>query len=448
MSLACIILAAGQGTRMRSALPKVMHPVAGCPMVKHVVAACEAIAAEKIVVVIAPEMDDVRDAVKPHQCVLQGVPLGTGDAVKAARTALDGFQGNILVLFGDTPLLSAAVLQKFETRQQETGAAIVVGGFVPSEAGAYGRLVVRADGQLEAIVEAADATPVQKEIRLCNGGIMLFQASQLWPLLDQLRNDNAKGEFYLTDCIALAAKAGHKVAVTEMPVDDVMGINTRLQLAEAEKLMQKRLREQHMLAGVTMTDPDSVFLSIDTVIGRDVTIGPNVIFGSGVTVGDHVDIKPFCHFEKVSIGAGAQIGPFARLRPDSAIGEGAHIGNFVEIKKSRVAAGAKINHLTYIGDATVGEKTNIGAGTITCNYDGFNKSHTEIGANVFIGSNTALVAPVKIASGALVAAGSTITQDVPADALAIARERQQNIEGKARSFRILQEQIKKARDQK
>lgn len=447
MNLACIILAAGQGTRMRSALPKVMHSVAGLPMVKHVVAACESLKADKIVVVVAPDMKDVREEVHPHMCVVQSTPQGTGDAVKAAREALAGFSGNIVVLFGDTPLLTTQALQKMIDRQRETGAVIVVGGFVPPEAGAYGRLIVRADGQLEAIVEAADATPEQTAIKLCNGGIMLFQSDKLWPMLDQLRNDNAKSEYYLTDCVAMAAKAGHKVAVTEMPVDDVMGINTRVHLAAAEKIMQARLREKHMLTGVTMTDPDTVFLSVDTEIGRDVTIGPNVIFGLGVTIEDNVEVRPFCHFEKVRVCAGAIIGPFARLRPDSTIGEGAHIGNFVEIKKSTIAAGAKINHLTYIGDASVGEKTNVGAGTITCNYDGFNKFRTEIGAGAFIGSNTSLVAPVKIGDGALIAAGSTITQNVPDDALAIARERQQNIEGKAKGFRTLQAQIKKAREQ-
>ena len=448
MSLACIILAAGQGTRMRSSLPKVMHPVAGLPMVKHVVRVCEEIKADKIITVIAPDMDIVREAVTPHRCAVQTQALGTGDAVKAAKQALADFEGTVLVLFGDTPLLTAQALQHMISTQTETGAAIVVGGFIPDEAGAYGRLIVRSDGQLEAIVEAAEASAEQKAIRLCNGGIMSFQSDKLWSLLDRVTNANTKGEYYLTDCVALANKAGYKVAVTEMSVDDVMGINTRLHLASAEKVMQRRLREQHLLAGVTMTDPDSVFLSVDTKIGRDVTIGPNVVIASGVEIADGVTIHPFCHLDQVKIEKGAVIGPFARLRPQSTIGEGAHIGNFVEIKKSTVAAGAKINHLSYIGDASVGEKSNIGAGTITCNYDGFNKTRTEIGASVFVGSNSALVAPVKIGNGAMIAAGSTITADVPADALAIARERQSTVEGKARSFRALQEQIKKVRDQK
>ncbi len=448
MNLACLILAAGQGTRMRSSLPKVMHAVAGLPMVKHVVRACEALSPDKIVVVVAPDMTDVREEVSPYSCAVQDVARGTGDAVKSARESLKDFTGNVIVLFGDTPLLSVEALQKLIDRQKETNAAIVVGGFVPPEAGAYGRLVVRGDGQLEAIVEAADATPEQKAIKLCNGGIMLFQSAKLWSMLDQLKNNNAKGEFYLTDCVAMAAQAGDKVAVVEMPVDDVMGINTREHLAEAEKIMQRRLRSRHMLAGVTMTDPDTVFLCADTKLGRDVTIGPNVVFGEGVTVGDNVDIRPFCHFEQVTIGAGSLIGPFARLRPGTELGEGVHIGNFVEIKKSSIAAGTKINHLSYIGDAVVGSKTNIGAGTITCNYDGFNKFQTKIGDGVFVGSNTALVAPVQIGAGALIGAGSTITDNVPSDSLAIARERQQTFEGKAKSFRTLQEQIRKAKEQK
>ena len=442
MSLACIILAAGQGTRMKSGLPKVMHPVAGKPMVCHVVAACEAMKADKIVVVVAPAMDDVRKAVAPHACAVQESPLGTGDAVKAARDALAGFSGSVLVLFGDTPLLSVDSLLRLLERQKEASAAIVVGGFTPNEAGAYGRLVVSADGQLDAIVEAADATPEQKKIKLCNGGIMAFDADKLWSLLDQVRNDNAKKEYYLTDCIALAGKAGYKVAVAEMPVDDVSGINTRLHLAEAEKVMQRRLRQKHLLAGVTMTDPDSVFLQTDTILGKDVTIGPNVVFGPAVSVGENVTIQAFCHLEGVSVEKGAIIGPFARLRPGSSIGEGAHIGNFVEIKKSKIADGAKINHLSYIGDAVVGAKTNIGAGTITCNYDGFTKSLTEIGASVFVGSDTALVAPVKVGDGAIIGAGSVITQDVPADALAIARGRQTINGGWAKLFREKQQGIK------
>lgn len=433
--LACVILAAGQGTRMKSALPKVMHPVAGAPMVRHVVAACEALAPKKIIVVVAPGMADVAAAVAPHACVLQTCPLGTGDAVKAAREALASFDGDVIVLFGDTPLVTPESLKGLLDRRATSQASIIVSGFTPAEPASYGRLIVSRDGVLEEIVEAADASPEQKAIRLCNGGIMLFDSEKLWPLLDKLRDDNAKKEFYLTDCIALAKADGARSAVAEMPEDDVRGINTRVQLSEAEAIMQKRLRQKWMLAGVTMTDPSSVFLCADTDFGPDVTLGPNVVFGPGVCVGANVEIRSFCHIEQTEIAPGAVIGPFARLRPGAKIGVGAHIGNFVEIKNASIDAGAKVNHLSYIGDAWVGAKANIGAGTITCNYDGFTKARTEIGAGAFIGSNTALVAPVKIGDGAITGAGSVITKDVPPDALAVARGKQDTVPGWAERFR-------------
>ncbi|MFA6280596.1 MAG: bifunctional UDP-N-acetylglucosamine diphosphorylase/glucosamine-1-phosphate N-acetyltransferase GlmU [Bdellovibrionales bacterium] len=436
--LACVILAAGQGTRMKSSLPKILHPVASFPMIHHVVRACEALAPQKVVVVVAPAMEPVQAAVAPHACAIQQQPLGTGDAVKAAREALSGFEGHILVLFGDTPLITPASLTALRERLMQDKAALAVAGFVPADPAPYGRLVMDEAGRLQAIVEAADATPAQKAITLCNGGIMLFKASALWSLLDQVGNDNAKGEYYLTDCIALAAKQGLPVTTTTLDADDVRGVNTRVQLAEVEAVMQSRLRKAHMLAGVTMIDPATVFLAADTVMGRDVSIGPNVVFATGVVIEDNVEIRAFSHLDQVTVKKGAIIGPFVRLRPKSVIGEAAHIGNFVEIKNTKVAKGAKVNHLSYIGDASVGEKTNIGAGTITCNYDGFTKAHTEIGAGAFIGSNTALVAPVTIGDGAIIAAGSTITQDIPSDALAIARERQTNTEGWAGRFRALQ----------
>lgn len=428
---------------MKSALPKVMHPVAGEPMIKHVVRACEKLMADKIVVVVAPDMQSVTEAVAPHACAVQQVAQGTGDAVKAARAILSGYDGHIIVLFGDTPLVTPQALNKLVEKQKETGASIVVGGFLPAEPGAYGRLITRDDGYLDAIVEAADATTEQKAIKLCNGGIMLFESAKLWTYLEQVRNDNAKKEYYLTDCVVLARAAGHRVAVAEMPVDDVSGINTRVHLADAEGMMQKRLRAKHMLAGVTMTDPTSVFLCADTVLGRDVEIGPNVVFGLGVEVADNVTILPFTHLEGVKIEAGASVGPFARLETGSQIGEKAAIGNFVEIKKSMIGAGVKIKHLSYIGMASVGIGSNIGAGTITCNYDGFEKSYTKIGDNVFIGSNTALVAPVTLGNGSMVAAGSVVTDDVPADALAIARERQSVNEGWAKRFRQMQAKTQK-----
>jgi len=434
-SLACVILAAGQGTRMKSSLAKVLHPVAGRPMVAHVVAACAAAEASQIAVVVAPGMGGVRVAVAPHACVVQERPLGTGDAAKAARKTLEGFNGDILILFGDTPLLTTASLAKMCARRAETGAAIVVSGFEPADPAAYGRLIVGKDGTLDAIVEFKEATPEQKAIRLCNGGMMLFDSACLWQLLDKIDNKNAKGEYYLTDAIALARAEGLKAVVASLDEEDLSGVNSKIELAAAEAVMQKRLRDAAMLAGVTMTDPSSVFLCADTELAPGVSIEPNVVFGPGVKVGANVAIKAFCHIEQATIEPGAQIGPFARLRPGAKIGEAAHIGNFVEIKKSVVEAGAKVNHLTYIGDARIGAKANIGAGTITCNYDGFTKAHTDIGAGAFIGSNTALVAPVKIGDGAIVGAGSTITKEVPADSLAVTRAKMSVIEGWAAAFR-------------
>ncbi|MBV8060330.1 MAG: bifunctional UDP-N-acetylglucosamine diphosphorylase/glucosamine-1-phosphate N-acetyltransferase GlmU [Alphaproteobacteria bacterium] len=423
--VACIVLAAGQGTRMKSSLPKVMHKIAGLPLVTHVIRACEGAGAEKIVTIIAPTgMEQVAKTVHPHATAIQQKPLGTGDAAKAGRETLGQYQGEIIVLFGDAPLVTAASLQALRQRQVETGADLVTAGFYPDDPAQHGRLVVNADGELLADIEFADATDEQKQIRLCNGGIMLFGPGVLWPLLDRLRDDNAKHEFYLTDCIALARVSGHKCAVAVLPADEVPGINNRIELADAERMLQNRLRRQAMLAGVTMTDPDSVFLSADTRFGRDVTIGPNVFIGPGVEIGDNVDIRAFCYLEQARVEPGALIGPYARLRPGSVVGEEAHVGNFVELKNAAVAAGAKVNHLSYIGDAIIGAKANVGAGTITCNYDGYRKHLTEIGAGAFIGSNSALVAPVKIGDGAFVAAGSVITMEVPANTLAVARGRQ------------------------
>ena len=435
MGLSVVILAAGQGKRMKSDLPKVLHPVANRPMIEHVVAACEALAPAKIVCVIAPDAESVEKAVAPHSCAMQARPLGTGDAVKAARNALKDFQGDVIVLFGDAPLVTAEALRELQRKRLETGAAIVVAGFTPDEPSAYGRLVLNDRGRLMRIIELADASPEQRNIRLCNGGIMLVDAAHLWVLLDQITPNNAKGEYYLTDIIALARAADIICAVAMFPPNQLLGINTRVELAKAEAIMQARLREAAMLNGATLIDPESVYLSADTVIGRDVVIGPHVVIGSGVTIGDRVEIRPFCHLEKVTIESGAQIGPFARLRPGTHVGAGAHIGNFVEMKNAEVSAGAKINHLSYIGDAFVGARANIGAGTITCNYDGFRKHKTHIGAEAFIGSNTALVAPVTIGDGAFIGAGSVITTEVPPNTLAVARSRQTNIEDWATRFR-------------
>jgi bifunctional UDP-N-acetylglucosamine pyrophosphorylase/glucosamine-1-phosphate N-acetyltransferase len=426
--LACVVLAAGQGTRMKSDLSKVLHPVAGAPMIQHVLNTCSQLSPERIEVVVAPHSLAIEQAVAPHPCVLQHKPLGTGDAVKAARHGLAHFVGDVVVLFADGPLIKPESLRLMQHKRQETKAAIVVAGFTPENPAAYGRLMLDESGNLSAIVEASEATPDQAAVKLCNGGVMLFDAAKLWPLLDQLRDDNAKKEFFLTDCIALAQKSGDVCVVATIPAEEVLGVNNRVELAQAEKIMQRRLREKAMLGGATMTDPESVFLSTDTKIGRDVTIGPNVVIGAGVEIGDKVDIRAFCQMEKVRIETGAIIGPFARLRPGSVIGSEAHIGNFVEIKNSEIGQGAKVNHLSYVGDAVVGAKANVGAGTITANFDGSKKHRTHIGAGASTGSNSVLVAPVNVGDGAYIGAGSVITQDVPANALAVARGRQSNVE--------------------
>ncbi|MDD4616499.1 MAG: bifunctional UDP-N-acetylglucosamine diphosphorylase/glucosamine-1-phosphate N-acetyltransferase GlmU [Alphaproteobacteria bacterium] len=433
--LACIVLTAGMGTRMKSKLSKVLHPVAGVPMLRHVLDACGAASADQVTVVVGPDAQEVTKIAAPHKCVIQEKPLGTGDAVKAARKALVDFAGDILVLFGDGPLVTAKTMRHMQIKRQTTNASVVVAGFSPENPAAYGRLIIDETGNLSEIIEACEATPEQSDVKLCNGGIMLFDSAKLWPLLDQLNNDNAKKEFFLTDCVALAQKGGDTAVVAMISEEEVLGINTRIELAYAEKLMQRRLREKAMLAGVTMIDPDSVFLSADTRFGRDIVIAPHVIIGSGVEIADNVEIRAFTHVEHVKIERGALVGPFARIRPHSQIGAEAHIGNFVEVKNSVISQGAKVNHLSYIGDSTVGAKANIGAGTITANYDGFAKHRTEIGEEASIGSNAVLVAPVKVGDGAQVAAGSVITKEVPGDALAFARTKQENKAGWAKRLR-------------
>ncbi|CAK0746569.1 UDP-N-acetylglucosamine pyrophosphorylase / Glucosamine-1-phosphate N-acetyltransferase [uncultured Gammaproteobacteria bacterium] len=435
-SLACVILAAGKGTRMKSDLPKVLHKIAGRSMIGHVLAATAALDPDHILIVTGPNMDAVSAAVTPYPTVIQVNQLGTGDAVRAAAETLRGFNGDVLVLYGDTPLITEATLRRMiEARRAARDPAVVVLGMRPADPGAYGRVIVGTDGGVERIVEFLDATPEQRAVGLCNGGLMAFDGARLFGLLDRVRNDNAKGEFYLTDVVALARADGAMVGVVEAPAEELSGVNSRVELAEVEKLIQTRLRRAAMLNGATLTDPDTTYFTFDTKLGRDVVVGPQVVFGPGVTIADRVEIRAFCHLEQTTVETGAQIGPYARLRPGAAIGPDAHIGNFVEIKNATVAAGAKVNHLTYIGDATIGAKANIGAGTITCNYDGTFKHHTEIGAGAFIGSNTALVAPVSVGAGAIVGAGSVITIDVAPDALAVARGRQQSFDGWAERFR-------------
>jgi len=442
-SIAAILLAAGQGTRMKSAKPKVMHALAGRPMVLHLLDMVRSLDAAQSVVVTGPGMEEIAAAVAPASTVLQEARLGTAHAVAQAKPLLKNFTGTVLVLYGDTPLITKATIEAMlERRSQVPNTAVVVLGFRPKNGGEYGRLVFGANG-LQAIVEYKDATPEQRAIPLCNSGVMAIDGKHLFGLIDKIGNDNAKGEYYLTDIVKLAVSQGLTASYVEADEEELLGVNSRAELAEAEALVQRRLRAKAMTGGVTLVDPNSVTLNWDTELGQDVTIGPNVVFGEGVKIAGNVDIRAFCHLEGVTIASGAQIGPFARLRPGAEIGENAHIGNFVEVKKAQIEAGAKVNHLTYIGDARVGAGANIGAGTITCNYDGFGKYHTDIGAGAFIGSNSSLVAPVKVGDGAVVGAGSVITKDVATDSLAVARGTQMELPGWAQTFREKMSLLKK-----
>lgn len=442
--LACLILAAGKGTRMKSARPKVLHRLAGRALVAHVVGIAEAAGATRIGVVVGPGMPDVEGAVAPRPVAVQHRQAGTGDAVKAGLPLLEGFAGDVVVLYGDTPLVRPETIAAMVAKRRATGAAVTVLGFRPADPAQYGRLVIGADGGLDAIVEFADADAAQRAIGLCNGGIMAFDGARLGALLGRLGNANAKGEFYLTDTVALARAEGWSCAVVEADAEEVLGVNSRLDLAEAEAVLQGRLRRGAMLGGATLLDPASTFLSADTRLGQDVTIGPSTLFGPGVTIEDEVEILGFCHLEGAVVRRGARIGPFARLRPGTVVEEGAHVGNFVELKAARLGPGAKANHLAYIGDAEVGARANIGAGAITCNYDGFVKSRTVIGADAFIGTNAALVAPVTIGAGAIIGAGSTIVRDVPDDTLAVARARQEDRVGAAKFYRAKRQAAKDA----
>jgi bifunctional UDP-N-acetylglucosamine pyrophosphorylase/glucosamine-1-phosphate N-acetyltransferase len=438
-SALAIILAAGKGTRMKSALPKVLHKLAGAPMLSHVLKAVAQAGIGRSCLVVAPGMEAVSAAAQildPKLAVfVQTGQQGTADAVKAARAAFDGFAGHVLVLYGDTPLLRSETLTAVD-RALDAGADLVVLGFAADDPTGYGRLLLDGEGRLIGIKEEKDASAAERAITLCNSGIMAFRSSKvLADLLARIGNDNAKGEFYLTDAVALAHAAGLDARMVRAEGAEVLGVNSRGELAHAEAALQQRLRAAVMANGATLMAPDTVILSHDTVVGNDVLIEPNVVIGEGVTIGDGVTIKAFCHLEGASIGTGAVVGPFARLRPGARIAPGAHIGNFVEIKQSDIGAGAKVNHLTYVGDASVGAGANIGAGTITCNYDGYDKHRTEIGAGAFVGSNTSLVAPVKIGEGAYIGSGSVISKDVPADALALTRAPQEERAGWAARMR-------------
>jgi bifunctional UDP-N-acetylglucosamine pyrophosphorylase/glucosamine-1-phosphate N-acetyltransferase len=438
---AAIILAAGAGTRLKSARPKVLHQIAGQPMIRYVIDALQPLDPAATIVVIGRDMDAVADAVAPAQSVIQSPPRGTGDAVRAARPALaerlvEGGIADILVLFGDTPLLHAeTIAELLDARRRTPPAAVAVAGMRPADPTPYGRLVLGEDGEITRIVEAKDADTDERAIGLCNGGVMALDARHAFDLLDRIGNDNAKREFYLTDIVAIARAQRLHCRVAELPAEELLGVNTRAELAEAEALIQDRLRRRVMDEGATLIAPETVFLAADTRLGRDVVIEPNVVFGPGVRVADNVLIRSFTHLEGADIASGAIVGPFARLRPGAVLEAEVHVGNFVEVKASRLGAGVKASHLSYLGDTDIGAGTNIGAGTITCNYDGFNKSRTIIGEHAFIGSNTALVAPVTVGDGAYIATGSVVTSDVPADALTIARARQVDKPGRARALR-------------
>jgi bifunctional UDP-N-acetylglucosamine pyrophosphorylase/glucosamine-1-phosphate N-acetyltransferase len=444
-SCLAIVLAAGEGTRMRSAMPKVLHGVGGKTLIAHVLGAATEAGGTEIAVVVGPGRDDVaaeaRKLVPQAQIFEQSERLGTAHAVLAARKAIVGGADDIVVMFADTPLVRPETLTQLRAALA-AGAAVAVLGFTPKDPAGYGRLVMQGN-DLAAIVEEKDATPAQRDIVFCNGGLMALAGQQALAILDKIGNGNAKGEYYLTDAVAIARGMGLKTIAIETGEDDVRGINTKAQLAEAEAVLQSRLRAQAMDAGVTLVAPETVFLSADTKLGRDVTVEPNVVFGPGVTVEDGAVIRAFSHLEGAHVGRGARVGPFARLRPGARLGADVHIGNFVEVKQATIEDGAKANHLAYIGDARVGEGANIGAGTITCNYDGVDKHRTDIGRGAFIGTNSSLVAPVKIGDGAYIGSGSVVTEDVPADALSLERAEQVTKEGWAARFRAAKAARKK-----
>jgi bifunctional UDP-N-acetylglucosamine pyrophosphorylase/glucosamine-1-phosphate N-acetyltransferase len=431
---AAIVLAAGEGTRMRSAKPKVLHEICGRAMIAHVLDALRPLGPAETVVVLAPGTASVATAVAPAKAAIQHPARGTGDAVRAAEGALTAAVDTVVVLYGDTPLLRTETLERLLAARRD-GAAIAVAGMRPADPSPYGRLVEDGEGGIARIVEAKDATAEEAAIGLCNGGIMAIDATRLFDLVGRIGCNNAKGEYYLTDIVAIANADGLACRIVELPAEDVLGVNTRAELAEAEAVMQRRLRARAMANGATLVAPETVFLSADTIFGRDVVVEPNVVFGPGVTVGDDVRIRSFSHLDGAEIGNCAIVGPYARLRPGAVLERDVHVGNFVEVKATRIGAGAKANHLSYLGDSEIGAGSNIGAGTITCNYDGFNKHRTMIGAGTFIGSNATLVAPVSIGDGAFVAAGSVVTRDVPADSLTIGRGAQVDKPGRAAELR-------------
>ena len=432
-----VILAAGDSTRMKSSMSKVLHPIAGLPMIGHVMRAVASAGIVDVALVLGRDADAVAGAAELDgvtiRTFLQTERLGTGHAVLTARDALSAGFDDILVTYGDAPLVTAGPLAAAR-EELAKGADVAVIGFHTDRPTGYGRLLVK-NGELVAIREEKDATDEERKVNWCNSGIMAINGRRALELLDRIGNDNAKGEYYLTDLVEIVRASGGRAVAVDAPEAETAGCNNRAELAVLERLWQERRRHEFMLSGVTMIAPETVFLAYDTQIGQDAVIEPNVVFGPGVRVDGGAVIHAFSHIEGAHVSAGATIGPFARLRPGASIASKAKVGNFCEVKKAEIGEGAKVNHLTYIGDAVVGANANIGAGTITCNYDGVNKHLTQIGSDAFIGSNSALVAPVSIGDGAYVGSGSVITEDVPADALALGRARQETKPGRAKVIR-------------
>jgi len=440
-----VVLAAGEGTRMRSSLPKVLHPVAGQSLLAHVLDAAPHGARASLAVVVGPDHQAVADEVLRARgdatTFIQRERLGTAHAVLAAREAVARGADDLLVVFGDTPLISAETFARLRA-PLENGATLAVLGFRAADPTGYGRLLMEGE-HLVAIREHADATDAERKITLCNAGVMAFDGNKALAILDRIGNGNSKSEYYLVDAVAIVRDMGLEAVVIETSEDEVRGINTKAQLAEAEAVMQARLRKAALDAGVTLVAPETVYLAADTKFGNDVTIEPFVVIGPGVSIDDGAVIHSFSHIVQSSIGKKASVGPYARLRPGTSLGDGAKVGNFVEAKAAVLEAGVKVNHLSYIGDATIGANSNIGAGTITCNYDGFFKHKTTIGEGAFIGTNSSLVAPVTIGKGAYIGSGSVITKDVPDDAMAIERSPQNNREGGAKRYREMKMRAKK-----
>ena len=435
---AVVILAAGQGTRMRSDTHKVLHPIASRPLLLHLLDRVDALGADKRVVVVGKGRDQVEKAIAGRDVaiVVQAEQKGTGHAVQQAAEALSGYDGPVLVLYGDTPFVEGETLSGMLDRLNgDDGPGVVVLASCPPDPLKYGRIILGDGDRIAKMVEYKDATDEERAVPLCNSGMMAVRARDLFRWLDEVGNDNAAGEYYLPDVVNIAAAEGREAVVIEGDPYETAGVNSRAELAHLELEWQRRRREQVLDEGATLIDPESVWFAYDTKLGRDVTVEPHVVFGPGVQIADGATIHAFSHIEGAIIGLKASIGPFARIRPGTKLAERTKVGNFVELKKAEVGEGAKVNHLSYVGDASVGAAANIGAGTITCNYDGFGKYRTEIGAGAFIGSNTALVAPVRVGDGAVVGAGSVITQDVEADSLAVERSEQKGIAGWAKRFR-------------